>query len=216
MPWSCTNGRTGRPAATNGPSIAVMPVDRIVEAVLGLEAVAEALQQDARGCVRRTTPRSAPGAACRAAHRRCRAPGRHARASTARRRCARPGRPEAATRRSGEVSTRMVLPRSCTRMEQRRRRLRGSAGVGGTPFAVAALAPYPRYATRRAAAQDRHPHLAASTLARSALANSRKKLSVVAASSSATPTPLSSATLAAVWATKAGSLVLPRLGTGAR
>ena len=79
----------------------------------------------------------------------------------------------------------MVLPWSCTRMEQRRRRLRGSVGVGGAPFAVAALAAYPWYATRRAAAQDRHPHLAPSSLARSALANSRKKLSVVAASSSA-------------------------------
>src|SRR5262249_28072137 len=71
-----------------------------------------------------------------------------------------------------------------------------SGGARGAPPALAALPARPRHAARGAAAQDRHPHAL-----RSALANSRKKLSVVTASSSAVPTPLSSATLAAVWAT---------------
>src|SRR5215470_3714117 len=84
-------------------------------------------------------------------------------------------------------------------------------GIGSAPLTLAALPARPRHAARSAAAQDRHPHAL-----RSALANSRKKLSVVTASSSARLTPLSSATLAAVWATNAGSLVLPRFGTGAR
>src|SRR6185369_13965390 len=70
-------------------------------------------------------------------------------------------------------------------------------GVGGPPLSRAVLAAQPRHTPGGAAAQDGHPHAG-----RSALANSRKKFSVVAASSSATVTPLSSATLAAVWATK--------------
>src|SRR3954452_23006903 len=44
----------------------------------------------------------------------------------------------------------------------------------------------------------------------------RRKFSVVRAASSSTGMPLTSATTAAVWATKAGSLRLPRLGIGAR
>src|SRR5882757_3522262 len=87
--------------------------------------------------------------------------------------------------------------------------------VGGTPFG-SALAARPGDARRDTAAQDGYAHSWRSASARFALVNSRKKLSVVADSSSAMPTPLSSATLAAVWATKAGSLVLPRFGTGAR
>ena len=43
-----------------------------------------------------------------------------------------------------------------------------------------------------------------------------KKFSVVRASISVMPTPFSSSTTFAVWATKAGSLRLPRCGTGAR
>src|SRR5260370_25754068 len=84
-------------------------------------------------------------------------------------------------------------------------------GIGGAPLALPVLATRPRHTARGAAAQDGYAHFR-----RSAFAKSRKKLSVVAASNSAMPTPFSSATLAAVWATKAGSLVLPRLGTGAR
>ena len=83
--------------------------------------------------------------------------------------------------------------------------------VGGAPLPLALLAAQPRHATGGAAAQDGHPHAP-----RSALANRRKKFSVVAASSSPTLMPFNSATLAAVWVTKAGSLVLPRFGTGAR
>ena len=64
------------------------------------------------------------------------------------------------------------------------------------PLAKPILAARPRDTSGSAAAEDRHPHDG-----RSALANSLKKFAVVAASSSATPTPFSSATLAAVWAT---------------
>lgn len=51
---------------------------------------------------------------------------------------------------------------------------------------------------------------------RDTLANSRKKLSLVACASSAISICLSAATAAAVWTTKAGSLRFPRFGTGAR
>ena len=64
---------------------------------------------------------------------------------------------------------------SSTRMEQRRRRLRGSAGSAAPHSPLPSLPADARHAARRAAAQDRHPHAA-----RSALANRRKKLSVVA------------------------------------
>src|SRR5205085_26862 len=46
--------------------------------------------------------------------------------------------------------------------------------------------------------------------------NSAKKFAVVARPMAATSTPRSRATSSATWRTKAGSLVLPRCGTGAR
>ena len=49
-----------------------------------------------------------------------------------------------------------------------------------------------------------------------ALANNRKKFSVVARSISATGRPLDLGQPGGDWATKAGSLRLPRYGTGAR
>src|SRR3954447_785984 len=71
-----------------------------------------------------------------------------------------------------------------------------------------------RHAGRGAAAEDRDSHAAARLPA--ALVNRRKKLSVVARSISATVSPHTSASVRATWAVKAGSLVLPRIGTGAR
>ena len=179
---------------------------------LGLEAVAEAPAAARRRSAGRPRPRSGPGAAHRAAGRRCRGTWSacswvqitaSTRSTSASRSCA---------RTSGEVSTRTVLPLSWTRIEQRRRRLRGSAGIGRPPLALAVLAARPRNAGRGAAAQDRHPHSRSAPPWRTAGRNCRWSRP------RARPwlTPFSSATLAAVWATKAGSLVLPRFGMGAR
>ena len=149
--------RTGTPAATNGPSIAVVAVDRIVEAVLRPRSSSGSAAAGSRGCARPPRPRSAPGAACRAAGRRCRGPGRHARGSRSRRRFARPRRPEAGRADRARCRPARSCRRCSTRMEQRRRRLRGSAGLAaphsplppfppglGTPPEV----PQPRIVTR--------------------------------------------------------------------
>src|SRR5688500_18573924 len=107
-------------------------------------------------------------------------------------------------------------------LDQDRAALAGIFRVGriaGAPGTGAAGSAGARHAARRTAAEDRDldRHAGRSIAAeRSVLPNSRKKLSDVARASSAMLTPLSSATLAAVWATKAGSLRLPRLGIGAR
>src|SRR5262245_49540083 len=77
---------------------------------------------------------------------------------------------------------------------------------------------------RRALAQARHAARGTASqypnfqrhAGRWTLENSRKKFSVVAAASWSSATPFSSASILAVWTTKAGSLVLPRNGTGAR
>ncbi len=81
--------------------------------------------------------------------------------------------------------------------------------IAGAPLAADA-----RHAPGRAAAQHRYAHETAA--GRRALSKSRKKFSLVAWASAATETPLSSASSAAVWTMKAGSLRLPRIGTGAR
>jgi hypothetical protein len=65
----------------------------------------------------------------------------------------------------------------------------GVGRIGGAPLPCSVRAAEPRDASRRAAAQDGHPHAE-----RSAFPNSLKKFAVVAASSSATLTALSSAT----------------------
>src|SRR6266850_1594982 len=79
-------------------------------------------------------------------------------------------------------------------------------------IATAPIRPDRRHAGRRAAAEDGHPHLAGGRT----LPNRRKKLAVVTAASTSGSSPLRSATAAAVAATNAGSLRLPRCGTGAR
>src|SRR5580692_7436214 len=79
-------------------------------------------------------------------------------------------------------------------------------GVAGPPIGTDR-----RYAGRRPAAQ--HSDLHAGALA---LANRRKKFVVVAAASASISRPFSVATKAAVAATNAGSLRLPRYGIGAR
>ena len=83
-------------------------------------------------------------------------------------------------------------------------------GVAGAPIATNS-----RHAPGWSAAENGHFH---ETIAagRFALLKRRKKFSLVARPSSSTETPLSSATFAAVWTMKAGSLVLPRKGIGAR
>src|SRR5579863_7147016 len=89
-----------------------------------------------------------------------------------------------------------------------------AAVLGVRRIARAPIAADPRHAPGRAAAQHRDTHQAVS--GGRAFANSRKKFAVVARASSSGVTPLSSATSAAVWVMKAGSLRLPRNGTGAR
>src|SRR5688500_16138030 len=69
-----------------------------------------------------------------------------------------------------------------------------------------------RHPGRRAAPEDADFHTATFC----ACGNKRKKLAVVAAASASGSSPRSSATKAAVSATKAGSQVWPRWGTGAR
>src|SRR3981081_3240776 len=202
-----TAPRAGRPARAVD---AVMAGDGIVEAVLGLEAVAEALHQDPVGAlIRPGLDRSLAqhvgphvvdavdlvGMLVRPQH------GVDALDLGVQKLVAQVGRGIDQEGLAAVLHQDGAAAAAIARV----------GGVGRAPFAASAPAPYPSYATPPPAAQDRPPHRR-----RSALANSRKKLSVVAASSSATPTPLSSATLAAVWATKAGSLVLPRVGTGAR
>src|SRR6185437_1950848 len=81
--------------------------------------------------------------------------------------------------------------------------------IAGAPVATDA-----RHAPGRPAAQHRYAHETAS--GRRALLKSRKKFSLVAWASASTDTPLSSARSFAVWTMKAGSLRLPRNGTGAR
>src|SRR5262249_35723534 len=82
---------------------------------------------------------------------------------------------------------------------------------------VGGIAPAPVRADRRdtgggAAAEDGYPHRVSGI----AFVNSRKKFSRVTAASCPGSMPLSVATAAAGAATKAGSLRLPRYGTGAR
>src|SRR3569833_1930411 len=71
----------------------------------------------------------------------------------------------------------------------------------------------PGDAPRRTAAQDADFQTHAG---RCTLENSRKKLSVVVVANSPSLQPYSTASILAVCTTKAGSLVLPRCGTGAR
>ena len=72
--------------------------------------------------------------------------------------------------------------------------------------------PQPRTVKRSRSAMAQ----AASGSGRRAFVNSRKKLSVVSSATSSAVSPSVSASTAAVCATKAGSLRLPRFGTGAR
>ena len=117
---------------------------------------------------------------------------------------ARPRPRAAAAARSGPQSTSIRSPPLSTRIEVRRRALRGSCGIALAPV-VADL----RDAGRRPAAENPDLHAAA-------LLNNLKKLAVVASASSSGSSPLSSATKLAVSATNAGSHFWPRCGTGAR
>src|SRR6476620_6232493 len=78
----------------------------------------------------------------------------------------------------------------------------------------------PGHAAGRAAAEDgeleRHAEDGIEAAERGTFLNRRKKLSVVAAAISASPTPRTAASRAAVCTTLAGSLVRPRNGSGAR
>src|SRR5690606_24100423 len=86
----------------------------------------------------------------------------------------------------------------------------GIIGVAAAPHVANA-----RHSAGSAAAQDGDAHGPYSCCAGNrALANSRKKLAVVCSARRDTGTPRTSATVLATWATNAGSLVLPRCGTG--
>jgi len=78
------------------------------------------------------------------------------------------------------------------------------AGIVG--IAAAPISPDHRHAGRGAAAQDRHPHRTDAL----ALPKRRKKLALVISAKCCSSIPFNSATAAAVAATKAGSLRLPR------
>lgn len=87
--------------------------------------------------------------------------------------------------------------------------------IAGAPIAGTIRSADARYATRRAATENRDVKMIAH-VGGTTLANSRKKLAVVASSSSRALIPLRVASTAAVCLTKAGSLRLPLCGMGAR
>ena len=92
-------------------------------------------------------------------------------------------------------------------------------GIGG--IARPPVVTDTRDAARCAAAEDgelqSHAALCGTFFTtRGTLLKSRKKLSVVRRAISSFPTPRTAARRAAVWATKAGSLIFPRSGSGAR
>src|SRR6185312_4793157 len=80
-------------------------------------------------------------------------------------------------------------------------------------IAAAPAAAHDRHAERCATSQDGHFHALRSL---GILLKRRKKLSVVTRASAASSKPRTEAAARAVWTTKAGSLRLPRIGTGAR